>query len=148
MNDLEQLVRDSTNAQRQKSKLFGEHVSPGPANQRSCLCLPCCWGQMLLKQQPDPICLCSVSFPISVFLRTRFMLSSQGQGTSLKRRGLLASVKVHDTNNGKLLSPNHLRSLPAAPHSDLSARQYEEVFPGYDVRTSAWQHVFRGCFRS
>ena len=76
------------------------------------------------------------------------MLSSQGQGTSLKRRGLLASVKVHDTNNGKLLSPNHLRSLAAAPHSDLSARQYEEVFPGYDVRTSAWQHVFRGCLRS
>ena len=55
--------------------------------------------------------------------------------------------KVSNTN-GKLLSPNHLRSLPTPPHSDLSARQYKGVIPGYDVRTSAWQHVFRGCFRS
>ena len=55
--------------------------------------------------------------------------------------------KVSNTND-KLLSPNHLRSLPAAPHSDLSACQYKGVIPGYDVRTSAWQHVFRGCFRS
>ena len=55
--------------------------------------------------------------------------------------------KVSNTN-GKLLSPNHLRSLPAAPHSDLTARQYKGVIPGFDVRTSAWQHVFRGCFRS
>ena len=72
-------------------------------------------------------CLCSVSLPISVFLRTRFMLSSQGQGTVSKRRGLIACVPNNDTN-GKLLSPNHLWSLPAAPHSDLSACQYKGVF--------------------
>ena len=52
------------------------------------------------------------------------------------------------TQTAKLLSPNHLRSLLAAPYSDLSARQYKEVIPGYDVRTSAWQHVFQGFFRS
>ena len=42
-----------------------------------------------------------------------------------KRRGLIACVF---NTYGKLLSPNHLRSLPAAPHSDLSARQYKGFF--------------------
>ena len=44
-----------------------------------------------------------------------------------KRRGLVACAQNNDTN-GKLLCPNHLRSLPAAPHSDLSARQYKGLF--------------------
>ena len=112
------------------------------------------WSSLLLgvnankATSPEPSdWLCSVSFPISVFLRTRFMMSSQGQGTAPKRRGLIACVLINNTND-KLLNPNHLRSLPAAPHSDLSARQYKGVIPGYDVRTSAWQHAFRGCFRS
>ena len=120
-----------------------------PCNQRSFRCLPCCWGQVLLKQQPwTNWTVYALSLSLSAcFLRTRFMLSSQGQGTISKRRGLIACVPNNDTN-GKLLSPNHLWSLPAAPHSDLSARQYKGVIPGYDVRPSALQHVIRGCFRS
>ena len=54
-----------------------------------------------------------------------------------KRRGLIACVQTM-TPTAELLGPNHLRSLPAAPHSDLSARQYKGVIPGYDVRTSAY----------
>ena len=129
--------------------MFGERVSPGPANQRSFLCLPCCWGQMLIKQQPliHLNCLCSVSLPISVFFTHSLRdVLRKGQGTVSKRHGLIACVQT-DTN-GKLLSPNHLWSLPAAPHSDLSARQYKGVIPGCDVRPSALQHVIRGCFRS
>ena len=61
----------------------------------------------------------------------------KGQGTVSKRRGLIACVQT-TTPTAKLLSPNHLSSLPAAPHSDLSARQYKEVIPGYDVRSSAY----------
>ena len=44
-----------------------------------------------------------------------------------KRRGLIACVQT-TTPTAKLLGPNHLRSLPAAPHSDLSARQYKGLF--------------------
>ena len=64
-----------------------------------------------------------------------------------QRRGLIAWAQT-TTPTAKLLCPNYLRSLPAAPHSDLSARQYKGVIPWYDVRTSARQHVFRGCIRS
>ena len=64
-----------------------------------------------------------------------------------KRRGLIACVQT-TTPTAELLGPNHLRSLPAAPHSDLSARQYKGVIPGYDVRPSASQHVIRGYLRS
>ena len=106
-------------------------------------------GQLLIKRHPL-IHLSDYALSLSLsacFLRTRFMMSSQGQGTAPKRRGLIACVLISNTN-GKLLSPNHLRSLPSAPHSDLSARQYKRIIPGYDVRTSARQHVFRGCFRS
>ena len=130
--------------------MFGERVSPGPANQRSCLCLPCCWGQMLIKQQPliHLNCPCSVSLPISVFFKHSLRdVLRKGQGTVSKRRGLIACVRTM-TPTAKLLSPNHLWSLPAAPHSDLSARQYKGVIPGCDVRPSGLQHVIRGCFRS
>ena len=43
-------------------------VSPGPANHRSFLCLPCCWGAIASKAtSPDPSdWLCSVSLPISL----------------------------------------------------------------------------------
>ena len=107
-------------------------------------------GKCYIKQQPlnHLNCLCSVSIPISVFFtHSLHVVLRKGQGTVSKRRGLLACVQNNDTN-GKLLSPNHLWSLPAAPHSDLSARQYKGVIPGYDVRPSAKQHVIRGYFRS
>ena len=103
--------------------------------------LPCCWGQMLLKQQllNHLDCLCSVSLPISVFFThsLRVVLRKE-QGTVSKRRGLRTCVRTM-TPTAKLLSPNHLWSLPAAPQSDLSARQYKGVIPGYDVRPSAYR---------
>ena len=102
------------------------------------------WSSLLLggkcykSDTPDPSdCLCSVSLPISVFFTHSLRdVLRKGQGTVSKRRGLIACV--HNDTYGKLLSPNHLWSLPAAPHSDLSARQYKEVIPGYDVRSSAY----------
>ena len=150
MNEfLEQLVRDLTNAYSRSQNFLVSvyHLVPQISEAFSVFLVA--GGQVLWKQQPlnHLDCLCSVSLPISVFLRTRFMMSSQGQGTISKRRGLIACVPNNDTN-GKLLSPNHLWSLPAAPHSDLSARQYKGVIPGCDVRPSALQHVIRGCFRS
>ena len=72
-------------------------------------------------------CLCSVSLPISVFLRTRFMLSSRGQGTVSKRRGLIACVQTK-TPTANFWAQIIFWSLPAAPHSDLSACQYKGVF--------------------
>ena len=63
---------------------FGERISPVPANQRSFPCLFCCWGASANKaNNPDP----SVSYALSLslsacFLRTRFMVSSQGHGTT------------------------------------------------------------------
>ena len=107
-------------------------------------------GQMLLKQQPlihltDDALSLSLS---ACFLRTRFMMSfAKDKGQLQTPRPYSLCPKVSNTNC-KLLSPNHLRSLPAVPHSDLSTRQYKGVIPGYDVITSAWQHVFRGCYRS
>ena len=151
MNEfLEQLVRVLTNAFSRSQKMLGERVSPGPANQRSWCSLPCCWVAIAIKATfPEPSdWLCSVSLPISVFFtHSLHGVLRKGQGTVSKRRGLIACVPNNDTN-GKLLSPNHLWSLPAAPHSDLSARQYKGVIPGCDVRPSALQHVIRGCFRS
>ena len=121
-----------------------------PTNQRSFPGLPCCWWAIANKATtPDPSdWLCSVSLPISVFFTHSLrVVLRKGQGTVSKRRDLIACVQNNDTN-GKLLSPNHLWSLPAASHSDLSARQYKGVIPGYDVRPSASQHVIQGCFRS
>ena len=77
--------------------MFGERVSPGPANQRSFLCLPCCWGQMLLKQQflSHLDCLYSVSLPISVFFTHSLrVVLRKGQGTVSKRRGLVTYVQT------------------------------------------------------
>ena len=94
MNILEQLVRVLTNAYSRSQRMFGERVSPGPANQRSFHGLPCCWGQMLIKQHLL-IHLTDYALSLSLsacFLRTRFMMSSQGQGTAPKRRGLVACV--------------------------------------------------------
>ena len=94
MNILEQLVRVLTNAYSRSQRMFGERVSPGLANQRSFHGLPCCWGQMLIKRHPL-IHLTDYALSLSLsacFLRTRFMMSSQGQGTAPKRRGLIACV--------------------------------------------------------
>ena len=82
--------------------MSGERVSPGPTNQRSFLSLPCCWGQMLLKQQPliHLDCLCSVSLPISVFFTHSLRdVLRKGQGTISKRRGLKACVRKTRTAN-------------------------------------------------
>ena len=76
--------------------MFGERVSPGPSNQRSFLCLPCCWGANAIKQQllSHLDCLCSVSFPISVFFTHSLrVVLREGQGTVSKRRGLIAYVR-------------------------------------------------------
>ena len=81
------------------------------------------------------------------FLRTRFLLSF-AKGKRLFLNAAAYSLCPNNDINGKLLSPNHLWSLPAAPHSDPSACQYKGVIPGFDVRPSASQHVIRGCFRS
>ena len=113
------------------------------------------WSSLLLgvnankATSPDPsVWLCSVSLPISVFFtHSLHDVLARTRDSSKTPRPYSLCPKVSNTN-GKLLSPNHLRSLPATFHSDLSARQYKGVIPGYDVRTSAWQHVFRGCFRS
>ena len=151
MNEfLEQLVRDLTNAysRSQRCLVSVYHLAPQISEAFSVFLVA--GGQMLLKQRPliHLNCLCSVSFPISVFFTHSLLdVLRKGQGTVSKRRGLIACVPNNDTN-GKLLSPNHLWSLPSAPHSDLSARQYKGVIPGYDVRPSASQHVIRGCFRS
>ena len=62
------------------------------------------------------------------FLRTRFMMSfAKDKGQLQTPRPYSLCPKVSNTY-GKLLSPNHRRSLPAAPHSDLSARQYKGLF--------------------
>ena len=138
-----------TDAYSRSQKEFGEHVSPGPANQRSFHVFLVAGGQMLLSNNSWTIwTVYCLSHSLSAcFLRTRFMMSfAKDKGLSLNAAAL--SLCPNNDINGKLLSPNHLWSLPAAPHSDLSARQYKGVIPGYDVRPSALQHVIRGCFRS
>ena len=94
-------------------------------------------GQMLKATALEPsVWLCSVSLPISVFFKHSLHdVLERTRDSSKTPRLYSLNPKVSNTN-GKLLSPNHLRSLPASPHSDLSARQYKGVIPGYDVRTS------------
>ena len=151
MNEfLEQLVRDLTNAysRSQKCLVSVYHLAPQISEAFSVFLVT--GGQMLIKQHllNHLDCLCSVSLPISVFFtHSLHVVLRKGQGTVSKRRGLIAYVQT-TTPTAKLLSPNHLWSLPAAPQSDLSARQYKGVIPGYDVRPSAIQHVIRGYFRS
>ena len=78
---------------------------------------------------PDPfVWLCSVSLPISVFFtHSPHDVLARTRDSSITPRPYSLCPKVSNTN-GKLLSPNYLRSLPAAPHSDLSARQYKGLF--------------------
>ena len=117
MNEfLEQLVRDLTNAYSRSQRMFGERVSPGLANQRSFHGLPCCWGQMLIKHIPWSIWL--IMLCLSPYQRVFYALASwcpsQRTRDNSKRRGLIACVLKWETPTAKLLSPNHLRSLPAA----------------------------------
>ena len=139
MNEfLEQLVRDLTNAysRSQKCLVSMYHLAPQISEAFSVFLVA--GEQMLLKQHLliHLNCLCSVSIPISVFFTHSLLVVHRGgQGTISKRRGLETCVQT-TTPTAKLLSPNHLWSLPAAPHSDLSARQYKGVIPGYDVRPS------------
>ena len=98
MNEfLEQLVRVLTNAYSRSQRMFGERVSPGPTNQRSCHGLPCCWGVIAMKAtSPEPSdWLCSVSLPISVFFThsLRDVLRKRTRDNS-KRRGLIACVQT------------------------------------------------------
>ena len=151
MNEyLEQLVRDLTNAYSRSQRCLVSVYHLAPQISEAFLVFHVAGGQVLLKRHPL-IHLTDYALTLSLsacFLRTRFMVSfAKDKGQLQTQRPYSLCPKVSNTN-GKLLSPNHLRSLPAASHSDLSARQYKGVIPGYDVRTSAWQHVFRGCFRS
>ena len=122
------------------------HLAP---NQRSFPCLPCCCGQLLIKRH---LLNHLIDYALSLSLSACFYAlaswcPSRRTRDFSKRRGLIACVQT-TTPTAELLGPNHLRSLPAAPHSDLSARQYKGVIPGYDVRPSASQHVIRGYLRS
>ena len=132
------------------SRVFGERVSPGPANQRSFLCLPCCWGQML-KRSNNPWSVWLMMLCLSPYQRVFYALASWCPSRRTydfsKRRGLIACVQT-TTPTANFCAQIINWSLPAAPHSDLSAHQYKGVIPGFDVRTSARQHVFRGCIRS
>ena len=100
MNEyLEQLVRDLTNAYSRSQRMFGERVSPGPANQRSFLGLPCCWGQLLVKRHPL-IHLSDYALSLSLsacFLRTRFMMSFAKDKRQLQtpRPYSLCPIKQH-----------------------------------------------------
>ena len=76
MNEyLEQLIRDLTNAYSRGQRMFGERVSPGPANQRSFPGLPCCWGQLLIKRHPL-IHLTDYALSLSPYQRVFYALAS------------------------------------------------------------------------
>ena len=148
MNEfLEQLVRDLTNAYSRSQRCLVSVYHLAPQISEAFLVFLVAGGEMLIKRQPlIHLTVYALSLSLSAcFYALASWCPSQRTRDNSKRRGLITCVF---NTYGKLLSPNHLRSLPAAPHSDLSARQYKGVFPGYDVRTSAWQHVFRGCYRS
>ena len=77
MNEyLEQLVMDLTNAYSRSQKMFGERVSPGPANQRSFPGLHCCWGKCYKAHPLIHLSDYALSLSLSAcFLRTRFLMS-------------------------------------------------------------------------
>ena len=97
MNEfLEQLVRGLTNAYSRSQRMFGERVSPGPTNHRSCHSLPCCWGQMLWKRHLWSIWL--IMLCLSPYQRVFYALASwcpsQRTRDNSKRRGLIACVRT------------------------------------------------------
>ena len=97
MNEfLEQLVRVLTNAYSRSQRMFGERISPGSTNQRSCLCLPCCWGAIAKSDIPWTIWLIMLClFPYQrVFYALASWCPSQRTKDFSKRRGLLACVQT------------------------------------------------------
>ena len=149
MNEyLEQLVRDLTNVYSRSQRCLVSVYHLAPQISEAFLVFIVAGGQLLIKWQPLIHLLTMIC--LSPHQRVFYALASW---CPRKDKGQLQTPRPYslcsnNNTNGKLLSPNHLRSLPAAPQSDLSARQYKGVIPGYDVRTSARQHVFRRCFRS
>ena len=150
MNEfLDQLVRGLTNAysRSQKCLVSVHHLAPQISEAFSVFLVA--GGKCYKSDNSWSIwTVYALSFSLSAcFLRTRFMMSFAKDKGLYLNAAALEPMSNNDTY-GKLLSPNHLWSLPAAPHSDLSARQYKGVISGYNVRPSAKQHVIRGCFRS
>ena len=97
MNEfLEQLVRDLTNAYSRSQNCLVSVYHPAPQISEAFFVFLVAGGQMLWKQQPwSNWTVYALSLSLSAcFLRTRFMLSSQGQGTISKRRGLVACVQT------------------------------------------------------
>ena len=117
MNEyLKQLVRILTNAYSRSQRMFGERVSPGPANQRSFPGLPCCWGQMLIKQH-SLIHLTDYALSLSLsacFLRTRFMMSFAKDKGQLLRRGLIACVLI-EQHQRQTSEPKSSKILTGGP---------------------------------
>ena len=148
MNEyLEQLVRVLTNTYSRSQKMFGERVSPGSTNQRSFPCLPCCWGAIANKQHLL-IHLTDYALSLSLsacFLRTRFVMSFAKDKGQLQtpRPYSLCFQHIRQTSE-----PKSSKILTGGPSFWPICSSVQGGFPGYDVRTSAWQHVFRGCFRS
>ena len=97
MNEfLEQLVRDLTNAysRSQKCLVSVYHLAHKTAKLSSSSLL---LGANAIKAAPltHLDCLCSVSFPISVFfMHSLHVVLRKGQGTISKRRGLIACVRT------------------------------------------------------
>ena len=75
--------------------MFGERVSPGPANQRSCHSFPCCWGHMLWKRHS---LIHLTDYALSLSLSACYALASwcpsQRTRDNSKRRGLIACVQT------------------------------------------------------
>ena len=131
------------------SKVFGERVSPGPANQRSFLGLLCCWGAIAMKRHPWSIyCLCSVSLPISVFFTHSLRdVLRKGQGTVSKRRGLIACVQTTTptANFWAQIIFDPYRRLLTLTYLHVSTRR---LFQDTMFDRLHTQHAIRGYFRS
>ena len=134
----EQLVRVLTNACSRSQKKFGERVSPGPTISEAFLVFLVAGGHLLLKRllliHLD--CLCSVSFPISVFFtHSLLVVLRKGQGTISKRRGLVAYVRTMTS------TANFWAQIIFDPYRRPKFWPFclsvEGGFPGYDVRPSA-----------
>ena len=76
--------------------MFGERISPGPANQRSFLCLPCCWGANAINAtalDPSGLSMLCLSPYQRVFYALASWCPSQRTRDSSKRRGQIACVR-------------------------------------------------------
>ena len=150
MNEwLEQLVRVLTNACSRSQRMSGERVSPGPANQRSFLCLPCCWDNAYNKQHPlFHLTVYALSPPHQrVFYALASWCPSQRTRDYSKRRGLIACVQTTTpTANfwAQIILDPYRRPLTLT-FLHVSTRG---LFQNMMFEHLRQQHVFRGCFRS